>query len=396
MRESTGIVNFGFLLLITASCLAAADAFARQQTFHVATADELERAVVSANRSGGYVDIVLARGTYTLSHTLEVLAPHVTLEGPPGARASAIVQGDSMSASARVGNLIRVAGAYFILRDMTLRRSRWHLIQIAGEDGAEAPVIRDCILEDSYEQMLKVSVRAARPQMTSDGGLVENCTFQYTAGVGPEFYIGGIDAHGAKHWTVRNNVFRDIASPSRSVAEFAVHFWDGSADDLIERNLIIDCDRGIGFGLKGKPNRGGIIRNNMIYHAPGAGFADVGIALADSPGTRVYANTVFLESDYPRAIEYRFPDTRDVLIADNLTNRDITSQTGATGRMTHNVIDASADWFVGARSGDLRLAHSVPGVTRAGLPIPDLATDFAGRPRPAGRPPDIGADQESQ
>jgi hypothetical protein len=367
-----------------------------QSILHVRTASGLERAVALANRAGGHVTIRLADGTYRLTDTLDVLAPYVRLEGSRGARTRVIVQGDGMSGSARIGNLIRVSGSHFELRDMTLRRSRWHLIQIAGEDGAQAPVIRDCILENAYEQMIKVSLDPRRPQASSNGGLVEHCTFEYTAGIGPEYYIGGIDAHGAKHWVVRENVFRDIASPSRAVAEFAVHFWDGSADDLVERNLIVDCDRGIGFGLGDEGNRGGVIRNNMIFHAPGTGrFADVGIALEDSPGSRVYANTVFLESPYPHAIEYRFPSTRGVLIANNLTNRAITARGRATGVVSHNVTDAAASWFIDARKGDLRLASAVPGVIRAGLAIRGLKDDFSGDARPRGAPPDIGADEWS-
>jgi hypothetical protein len=345
------------LLLAVAGLLARAAAAQAPRIIHVDTAGELQSAVALANRSGGHATIVLANGTYTLDDTLYIRTPHVTLAGAAGERTKVIIQGDGMSPTARVGNIIRVSGPYFELRDMTVRRSRYHLIQIAGEDGAQSPIIRDCVLQDAYEQMLKVSLDPARPGATSDGGLVENCIFEYTAGIGPQYYIGGIDAHGAKHWIVRRNVFRSIASPSADVAEFAVHFWDGSADDIVERNLIVNCDRGIGFGLDEKPNRGGIIRNNTIYHAPGHGdFADVGIALIDSPGSVVDHNTVFLESRYPRAIEYRFAATRDVLIENNVTNRIIAARDGATGVLSNNVTDADAGDLVNAAARELRKA----------------------------------------
>lgn len=397
---SLGEVMARFLLccaLFLAAVACSNIASAEQRAIDVRTARELELAVTAANRSGGHVVIRLADGIYSLLHTLYVRAPYVTLEGSAGARAGVIVQGDGMSPSAGIGDLLLVAGSHFELRDMTLRRSRWHLIQIAGNEGAQAPVIRDCILQNAYEQMIKVSINRRRPQITSNDGLVEHCTFEYTAGIGPQYYIGGIDAHGAKRWIVRDNVFRNIASPSRSVAEFAVHFWDGSADDIVERNLMINCDRGIGFGLNHDANRGGVIRNNVIYHAPDTGaFADVGIALADSPGSQVYNNTVFLESAYPSAIEYRFPSTREVLIENNLTNRAITARNGATGVVLGNVEDAAADWFVDTGKGDLHLASRVAGVVEAGRPVPGLREDFDGQRRPDGLPPDIGADQWSR
>jgi hypothetical protein len=57
----------------------------------------------------------------------------------------------------------------------------------------------------------------------------------------PQHSIGGIDAHNAVGWIVRDNTFRKIRSPAGSVAEHAVHFWSGSRDTLVERNLIVDC-----------------------------------------------------------------------------------------------------------------------------------------------------------
>lgn len=376
--------------LLSASCSAPP----RQRIVRVHSTAGLERAVVTANRWGGHVVIRLAPGTYTLNETLVVTAPRVTLQGPLGTRRQVIIQGDGMSPTARIGNLIRVSGSHFTLSSMTLRRSRWHLIQIAGEDGAQSPVIRECVLENAYEQLIKVSDSPARPDNTANNGIVEHCLFEYTAGIGPEYYIGGIDAHGAKHWIVRDNVFRNIASPSRAVAEFAVHFWDGSANDLVERNLIVNCDRGIGFGLDGKPNLGGVIRNNMIYHAAGAGpFADTGIALTDSPGTQVYNNTILLQSNYPRAIEYRFPVTRNVFIANNLTNRAIASRNGGRATVTHNVTDARSQWFVNAAAGNLRLSSPIPQVVGKGVMIAALKDDFSGNARPLETDPDIGADQ---
>lgn len=379
------------LVSILVGCIPVAFANRRIQ---IATPIALQRAIAKADQTGGHVTIELANGTYPLLHTLVITAPFITLTGPKGTRSSVILEGDGMSPTARIGNLIRVSGSHFELQNMTLRRSRYHLIQIAGEDGAQRPVVRHCILENAYEQLLKVSIDDAHPAKTSNHGLVENCLFQYTAGIGPEYYIGGIDAHGAKDWIVRHNVFRNIQSPSRSVAEFAIHFWDGSANNIVEQNLIINCDRGIGFGLGQEGNRGGVIRNNMIYHGPGGGpFADVGIALESSPETLIYNNTIFLATPYPRAIEYRFPTTHNVLIMNNLTNKSIASRNGGRASLSHNVTDASASWFTDAADGNLQLAPTAPDVVHAGEAIHGLTDDLNGHPRPRHTPPNIGADQ---
>jgi len=113
--------------------------------------------VATANSAGGNRTILLANGTYSLTDTLYINAPNITIAGPTGGRANVIIQGDAMSATAVVGTVIRVAASGFQLHDVTLQKSKYHLIQIAGETNAQAPVIRDCILRDAYEQMIKVS-----------------------------------------------------------------------------------------------------------------------------------------------------------------------------------------------------------------------------------------------
>jgi hypothetical protein len=365
-------------------------------TIYVKNAAELANAIANANSSGGNKTILLQDGTYTLSSGLWIYAPNVSIGSRSRVGKNVIIQGDAMSSSARVGSIFTVAAANFQIYDVTLQRCGWHTIQIKGENNANSPVIRNCVLRDAYEQLLKVTIDPNNPSVTADNGVVENCLFEYTAGVGPEYYIGGIDAHGSKGWVVRKNIFRYIISPNTSIAEHAIHFWHFSANNTVEKNLIIDCDRGIGFGLDGNPNTGGIIRNNMIYHSANNGqFADVGIYLVESPGTQVYNNTILMQNSYPNSIEYRFSSTTNVLIVNNLTDKPITARDGASGTLGSNVTSALAGWFVNPAAGDLHLASAVPGVAGAGQAVPGLVDDYDGDPRP--QPGiDIGADQYSE
>ena len=364
-----------------------------QTTVNVSTAAQLQSAVSSANGAGGNRIISLADGTYTLNDTLYVNAPNISIVGASGNRANVVIQGTGMSSSASVGTVIRVAGSGFGLRYVTLQKSKYHLIQVVGEENADAPTIRDCILRDAYEQMVKVSI-GSDPGVTADNGLVENCLFEYTAGIGPQYYIGGIDAHGAKNWNVRGNTFRNIASPSGSVAEFAVHFWNGSANNTVEKNVIIDCDRGIGFGLETRPNSGGVIRNNMIYHSANSHpYADSAIALSESPNSKVYNNSVYQANSYPWAIEYRFGSTSGIEVSNNLVNKQIVARDGASGTVSNNVTNAASGWFVSPATGNLHLASAQSSVVDQGKTISGLTDDFDGETRPAGSAPDIGADE---
>ena len=144
------------------------------------------------------------------------------------------------------------------------------------------------------------------------------------------------------------------------------------------------------------PNTGGIIRNNMIYHAANKGqFADVAIALTESPDTLVYNNTIFMENDFPWAIEYRFSSTRNVPLVNNLTNKPIMSRDGASGTSAYNVTNANAGWFVNLSIGDLHLASAINGVVDSAQAVTGLAEDFDGESRPQGNASDIGADEFS-
>jgi hypothetical protein len=386
---------FSSAALLALALFNSTSAVATQTVVVVGSGAELQSAVTDANSAGGNRRILLKDGTYTVSSTLNVTVPNVTIAGQSQARDKVIIQGDAMSATAAVQDLIRATGSNFEVSDVTLQKSAWHLVQIVGESGANNAVIHNCILRDAYQQMIKVSYDSANPGVTANNGLIENCLFEYTAGIGPNYYIGGIDVHAGHNWLVRGNTFRHIASPAGSVAEFAIHFWNGATDNIIERNLIIDCDRGIGMGLDGTdkaPAVRGIIRNNMVYHSANSDpFADSGIALSDSIDTQVYNNTVFLENSITWALDYRYSVTTGAQFTNNLSNKRILARDGATGTLTANVVNADASWFVNVGAGDLHLASAVAAVVGKGVPVSGLTDDYDGQARSGAI--DVGADQ---
>jgi hypothetical protein len=354
----------------------------------VSNSSELVAAINNAN-SGGDKTILLRDGRYTLNDMLGIYATGMTVAGLSGNRDSVIVEGAGMSGG--VTHIFNVAGSNFTAQDMTLQKVSNHAIQLQVD--VDSVSIRNLHILDTYEQMVKIAYDPGNLSARSDDGLMENCLLEYSAGIGPQYYIGGIDGHNARNWIVRNNTFRGFRSPSGDTAEHAIHFWSDSANTLVEGNLIINCDRGIGFGLGDRGHSGGIIRNNMIYHDSSQGFADIAIGLESSPGTQVYNNTVYCENSYPNAIEYRFGSTTGVLIANNLTNRAIAQRDGASGTVSHNLTNSQASWFINPSIGDLHLSYAVPAVVDQGESIPGLTVDFDGGSRPQGAGIDIGADE---
>jgi hypothetical protein len=175
--------------------------------------------------------------------------------------------------------------------------------------------------------------------------------------------------------------------------------WDSGPGSrhVVERNRIVNCARGIGFGL-GSTLRvnDGVVRNNMIFseHA-GSSEHEVGIMIEGAQNVKVHNNTVFMShpSAYSNAIEYRFDTTVATELVNNLTNRNIASRDGAQGSSSTNVSAAAAGWFVAADAGDLHLSScDIAEVDGAGTNVEGLTVDFDNEPRGSGSP-DIGADQ---
>ncbi|OZG73578.1 hypothetical protein BTA51_10360 [Hahella sp. CCB-MM4] len=314
-------------------------------TIIVKDAVELQNTIKLANKLG-FTTVLLMDGVYKISKTLVITGSHISIASFNGDRSKVIIRGNGMRKTKRVDNLIRVSGKYFSLDGITLEQAGNHLIQIAGEQDADFPSIRNCVLRDGFEQLLKVSYNRDT-RIASDYGIVDNCVFEYSDGIGPQFYIGGIDVHGGQGWIVRNSTFRDIASPSKHVAEHAIHFWNRTKDTLVENNVIIDCDRGVGFGLTNRPNEGGIIRNNVfLHHDNDDPYADASIIIEESPNTLIEGNRIFQAHSYPNAIEFRFVETVGVIIRNNITNKKIQNRDDAQGTLEGNKLEVEINKII--------------------------------------------------
>lgn len=326
------------------------------RTIRVSTSRELIEFLESNQANTA---VIFASGEYEFKQTLQVRAKNVMFISETGNPNDVVFKGHGMKKYHKVRNLIDVKAEGFVLDGITLADSGNHLIQIRGEANAHFPVIRNCILRDSYEQLIKVSYKKMQmPDNYSGSGLVENCVFYYSEGVGPNYYIGGIDAHAIRHWIIRNNLFKDIASPSNRIAEHAIHIWNNSESNIVEGNVIIDSDRAIGKGMhkrtKGNEdknirfsNYGGVIRGNYIYHSDNNDLsADVGIILEKSPFTQVRENMIYQEHSYPRAIEVRFDESFDVVVEGNKTNKSIKSRNGGVFDSVNNEEDVEKIDFI--------------------------------------------------
>ena len=387
-------------------------------TGSVVTASTVSGLVAAVNGASAGQTILVAPGHYDLDGAyLRIAAPGVTLRGQGGDRDAVVLDGNYATTE-----IVQVVASNVTVADLTLREAYDHPIHVmpSGAAATDGTLVYNVHVIDPGQQAIKVNPLVPGGPY-ADGGTVACSHLELTDAGRPQVrdscYTGGIDVHAGRGWTVRDNRIEGFWCPS-GLSEHAVHFWKESRDTVVERNVLRDDARGIGFGLldSGSVARawadapcpasggayvdhfGGVARNNVVSaHALGLfaseyGF-DCGICLWQACGAQVLHNTVW--SGDPASsfssVEWRFARTSAV-VANNLVNVALRQRDGAVASPAGNVTDAAAGWFVGAGSGDLHLAASASSAIDWGV-VTAVTDDLDGEPRPRGTAADVGADE---
>ena len=352
----------------------------RGRTIAVGTVGQLYRAVYGAT-SG--TTIVVKPGTYRLDRPLHfgVQGPrrNLTLRGATRRPEDVMLRGPGMDKGGVPHGVYATNVDGLLIAYVSIGHVRNHAIQIGATTDRLA--VYRCRLVDTGEQFIKCS---APPQGvgSSDNGSVKYNIIEYTKEGPANGYTNGVDVHRGRNWHIAHNVFRNIRTPkgARYKAVPSVLMWNDTRDTICEGNTFINCDLGIAFGLaakakNGQPDhQGGVIRNNFIVRMAGeVVHADTGIFVA-SPRTKVLHNTVLLRQTFANAIEVRWPETNEVLVANNLSDGAIRPRDNAQLTAKGNRTDAKPAWFVGATDGDLHLAPTLD-TTLNRLPAEEDCTD---------------------
>jgi hypothetical protein len=128
-----------------------------------------------------------------------------------------------------------------LLANFSVGQTRFHPIQLQGELGAERVRVYNVRLFDAGQQFLKSTFDINNPDGV-DGVVVEYSLFEFTV-IGPaNGYTQGIDVHNGAGWVIRYNTFRNITVPSTAAYKQrpAIDMWSGSRDTLVYGNLIWD------------------------------------------------------------------------------------------------------------------------------------------------------------
>jgi len=342
--------------------------------------------------------VLIEDGTYKLRRTLVITAKGLTLRSKSGDRDKVKLLGKGMTDTS-IGVGVVIAASEVCIADLTLGEFGHHGIQVKGEFGIQDCVMHNLRVYDCGQQLLKGSV--GKNKKYADDCTVACSEFEYTDSA-PSDYTNGVDVLAGKGWIVRDNVLRRIRGPKSGghACGPAILFWANSMDTVVERNLVVDCYRGIALGLnpgiteysrdgeRRFDHQGGVIRNNVVCNL--GAWGDEGIEVNACPNVVVEHNTVFVTGKVPWNISVRFPRSSGI-VRNNLTARRVIFRDGAVTKLRSNVRDAKPDWFVDVNDGDLRLARTNLPPIDAATRTKNVAIDFARKKRDVGRAPDVGA-----
>lgn len=353
---------------------------------------------------------LLAPGSYAIAGSLRLEKANLTLRSTTDRAADVIID-----AAYTVAEAIVVRASNVTVAHVTVKNAVDHAIHVSPpSEGVDVTgfLMYGVTLTDNGEQFLKVNPLGTAAGYI-DGGRVECSSFLMTAAGRPHVerstggcYTGGIDVHAARDWVVRNNRFEGIYCAGEGLAEHAVHFWKRSRGTLVENNVIINCARGVGFGMGDTDTGtriyadapsdsdyghiGGTIRNNVIY--ADIDYFDTGIEIMQARPITIVHNTVvsWAGKGFFSSIDYRFARTQ-VMIRNNLVRR-ITVRDGATGTVDHNLENTPESYLLNPKQGDFHLTATASDALERGISLPEAGVDMDGEPHSKGVP-DIGADE---
>ncbi|MFH1807093.1 MAG: hypothetical protein ABIJ09_00005 [Pseudomonadota bacterium] len=360
--------------------------------------------------------LLLADGTYALDGAqLNFRTDGVTLRSQSGNPEAVTLDGNYLS-----GELVSITASDVTVAELTLREAYDHPIHVSGRADANITGVRIYRVRviDAGEQAIKINPSAQL--FYADQGRIECSHIELTddgrSQIRNNCYTGGIDAHAAWGWQVRRNTILGFWCPA-GLSEHGVHFWRSGRDTLVEANTIVNCARGIGFGLGDTgtgsdrvytpdpyPGSGylghidGVIRNNMIS-ASGAIFSsgarfDCGICLEQARGVEVYHNSVATtQNPASSSLEWRWPNTT-VTVVNNLLSHNINPRTTVPVTLDGNLESAALALFADVPAGDLHLvpAQAAAAIDQGAALASGLCDeDIDGDARSGAR--DIGADE---
>jgi len=248
--------------------------------------------------------LLIDPGLYKLDRPLVLRAKqNITIRSASGDPTSVTLQGKGWEAGDNRDDIIHVANCTNItIAALTFAEARSYGVKVEAENAPRDIHIYNCHFRNIGVRAIKGSA-GNDPNIRAVGGSVRFCDFQNDKVPPADWlfngdYIAAIDMMALDKWIFSDNTFRNIKGRNGG-GRAAIFIWVRSRNILIERNWILNCDRGIALGNPGastanKPGEkltyvaNAIIQNNMI-----TGGADCGIELWHVDGIQILHNSIY-------------------------------------------------------------------------------------------------------
>ena len=368
----------------------------REPILHVTNVDEWLRAI---DRAADGTTILLADGQYQVTRPAVLTGKkRIAIRSTSGDPSKVVLSGRGWDSEAMNDDILHIGRCESItVADLTFADCRSYGIKVEAENGPRDIHIYNCRFRDIGVRAIKGSA-GKDPNVRAVKGSVRYCQFENTKVPPADWLFGGdyisaIDMMALEDWTFGDNVFRNIKGRNGG-GRAAIFIWVRSRGVVVERNLIVNCDRGIAFGNPGQStaNREGeplvyvadsTIRNNFI-----AGGLDCGIELWYARAIKIYHNSIWRpERNWNRGIRVG-TGTAETDIANNLVHGEIRLE-GGKAKLRNNLTGRLNGHFVDPSSGNLALTPAATNAIDRASPVPEVKHDIRQRPRPAR--PDLGA-----
>ena len=362
----------------------------------VANVDELLRAI---NGVADGSTILLANGNYKFPRPAVLTGrKQIAIRSASGDPAKVILTGRGWDSGAKNDDILHIGRCEGVtIADLTFADCRSYGVKVEAENGPKDVHIYNCRFRDIGVRAVKGSA-GQDPNVRAVKGSVRYCQFENTKVPPADWlyggdYISAIDMMALEDWTFSDNVIRNIKGRNGG-ARAAIFIWVRSRRVVVERNVIVNCDRGIAFGNPGQSTANttgetlvyvadSTIRNNFI-----AGGPDCGIELWYAKGIKVYHNSIWRpERNWSRGIRVG-TGTTETDIANNLVHGEIRLE-GGQADLRNNFSGRLDGYFADPSSGNMALTSSATNAIDRALPLAEVKEDI--RQRPRATRPDLGA-----
>ena len=354
-------------------------------------------------RPGGTISV--GAGHYRLSRRLGIKTDRVTLRGATGKRSDVILDGGG------IGELVAFTACSDVtVADLTIQNVKWNGFKIDSQTGVQRLRIYNCVIHNIWQRGVKGVIVPAkdREKLRPRDCSVEYCLFyndrakkfsddEADKPKPAQFdgnYIGGIDVMYAKGWTISDNVFLNIQGRTRE-GRGAIFLWHEIEDCVVERNIIVDCDKGISLGNSYLPRERGlklharrcIVRNNFITRAP-----EAGVLAAHTADCKILNNTIHEPASRMRRLVRILGACDGLLVAGNIfSGPPPRNESGGKVTIDNNLVKDLTAAFVDPAGGNLHLKTPLAEVVDRAAKRAEVTGDIDGGKR--GAKPDLGADE---